>query len=159
MKLVFTGELVKGIPVPDDPVTVSVAVAQFKPGRKMEFEYRTPSRTRTDAQNRRYWKMIVPYFAKWAGYETYPELVEKTDPRILKNSAHRTLKNIFIGPRSVERVLPNGTVVTEVHEPSTAELTTLEMSELQRKAEMLLNENGIFLPEASVLELDEDGTA
>ena len=53
---------------------------------------------------------------------------------------------MFIGPRRVERTLPDGRVIEEIHEPSTTELTTAEMAHLQDQAERLLNENGIYLP-------------
>ena len=102
-------------------------------------------RTRTLKQNARYWKLIVPAFAEWVGNEAYPEHLEKMDLPALKDSAHRTLKAMLIGPRVITRTLPNGQVIEETQEPSTKELTTAEFAKLQDLAEKLLNENGIYL--------------
>ena len=63
----------------------------------------------------------------------------------MKDSAHRTLKAMLIGPRVITRTLPNGQVIEETQEPSTKELTTAEFAKLQDLAEKLLNENGIYL--------------
>ncbi len=128
------------------PILTPRLAAQLARKKGKEVEWDFVAKTRTLKQNARYWSLIVPAFAEWSGYEAYPELLEQRDLKNLKNSAHRTLKAMFIGPRTVIRTLPNGQTVTELQEPSTKDLTTAEMALLQDKAEKFLNENQMFLP-------------
>lgn len=148
MKLTYKAKDVRGVLTPLAPFASKVAVglSRFPKNAVLDVTVENEKRIRTLDQNARYWALIVPAFAEYCGYEAYPELVEKQDLKALKNSAHRTLKAMFIGPRRVERTLPDGRVIEEIHEPSTTELTTVEMAHLQDQAERLLNENGIYLP-------------
>ena len=148
MKLTYQATVKDGnaVPLPFFAARVAVGRSKFKPGTVITVTEESEAKRRTLPQNRRYWGLVVPAFAEWTGYESYPEHLEKQDLKALKDSAHRTLKAMFIGPRTVERVLPNGVVIQEVQEPSTTELTTAQFAELQDKAEKLLNENGIYLP-------------
>lgn len=123
----------------------AVAFSRLKVGETVTVTVESEKRTRTLSQNARYWKLIVPAFAEWTGYEAYPEHLEERDLAALKDSAHRTLKAMLIGPRVITRTLPNGQVIEETQEPSTKELTTAEFAKLQDLAEKLLNENGIYL--------------
>ena len=144
----FKGTIRKGVicPCPGLVGRVSVELSRFKADEIVDVNVEKPTRKRTLRQNSRYWSVIVPAFAEWTGYEAYPEHLEKQDLKALQQSAHRTLKAMFIGSTTVTRTLPNGTTVTEVHEPSTAGLTTAQMATLQTQAERLLNENDIYLP-------------
>ena len=147
MKVAFPASVQKGIIIPHPAYAGKAAVAfsRLKVGETVTVTVESEKRTRTLKQNARYWKLIVPAFAEWVGNEAYPEHLEKMDLPALKDSAHRTLKAMLIGPRVITRTLPNGQVIEETQEPSTKELTTAEFAKLQDLAEKLLNENGIYL--------------
>jgi hypothetical protein len=148
MKLTYDAKCVNGAVVPLAHFAAKVAVgrSKFKPGQTIHVTEESQTKKRTIEQNSRYWGLLVPAFAEWTGYEAYPEHLEKQDLKALKDSAHRTLKAMFIGPRTIIRTLPNGRTIEEVQEPSTTELTTAEFATLQDQAEKLLNDNGIYLP-------------
>ena len=148
MKLTYQAKDVRGVltPLPPFASKVAVGLARFRKDAILNVTVESEKRKRTLDQNSRYWGLIVPAFAEWTGYQSYPEILEMQDPKALKDSAHRTLKAMFIGSRTVTRALPNGKTITETQEPSTTELTTEEMAKLQDQAERLLNDNGIWLP-------------
>jgi hypothetical protein len=148
LKTTFPATINRGVICPHPAYAGRVAVdfARFKPGEPLTVTVESEARRRTLRQNSRYWALIVPAFADWTGYESYPEHLEKRDLAALKDSAHRTLKAMILGPRTVTRTLPNGHTIEEIQEPSTKDLTTAQFAELQNKAEKLLNENGIYLP-------------
>ena len=128
------------VPHPAQAGAVSVKLARFKPGT-LTVTVESEVKRRTLSQNARYWKLIVPAFSEWAGYERFPESAEKLG-LAPKDSAHEVLKALFIGER--EATLPDGSVVKI--RPSTARLSVAEMADLQERAERFLNQNDIFLP-------------
>ena len=142
MKVAFPASVQKGIIVPHPAYAGKAAVAfsRLKVGETVTVTVESEKRTRTLSQNARYWKLIVPAFSEWAGYEQFPESAEKLG-LAPKDSAHEVLKAMFIGEREAE--LPDGSTVKI--RPSTAKLTTAEFADLQDRAERFLNSQGIYL--------------
>lgn len=143
MKLEYKATISQGmvVPVSGSLAKASVGLSRFKKGAIVDVCIESERNVRSLAQNRRYWKIIVPLFSEWAGYEQFPESAEKLG-MAPKDSAHAVLKAMFIPER--EATLPDGSVVKI--RPSTAKLTTAEMADLQDRAERFLNQNGIYLP-------------
>ena len=129
MKVVFTGKLVKGVPVPDDPGRVAGALSKFKPGASLEFVVQTPRHPRTLDQNARFWKLL-DCFAEW-GWR--------------KDEAHDWVCEKFLPP--IVRELPDGTRV-ELRR-GTSGLSTIEFAKLMDDLEGWLNQQGVWLPEGA----------
>lgn len=142
MKTSFLATIRKGsiCPINASIGRVAVDLSRFKDSEVLEVTVQSQTKKRTLKQNARYWKLIVPAFANWTGYEQFPESAEKLG-LAPKDSAHEVLKAMFIPER--EAVLPDGSTVKI--RPSTAKLTTAEMADLQDKAERFLNDQGIYL--------------
>ena len=138
--MTFPATIRKGVIAPHPAYAGKAAVgfAQFKPEEELSVTVERKSKTRTLAQNARYWKLIVPAFSEWTGYEQFPESAERLG-LAPKDSAHEVLKAMFVPSR--EATLPDGTVVTV--RPSTARLTVAEFADLQDRAERFLNSQGI----------------
>lgn len=143
MTLTFQATIRKGIlcPLPQCAGRVAVGLARFKADQILDVHVEKQGKIRSLEQNARYWKLIVPAFSEWAGYEQFPESAERLG-LAPKDSAHEVLKSMFLPER--EATLPDGTVVKI--RPSTAKLSTAEMADLQDQAERFLNANGIYLP-------------
>lgn len=145
MKINFPAKILAGraVPLPAHAGPVAAKLAKFKADDVVRVTIETEPKTRTLAQNARYWKLIVPAFSEWTGYEEFPESAERLG-LAPKDSAHEVLKAMFVGER--EATLPDGTVVKI--RPSTAKLTVAEFADLQERAERFLNSQGIYLPAA-----------
>lgn len=143
MKVTFPARVAAGrpVPLPAHVGPVAACLAKFKADEVVRVTVETEPKTRTLSQNARYWKLIVPAFSEWAGYEEFPESAERLG-LAPKDSAHEVLKAMFVPSR--EATLPDGTVVTV--RPSTARLTVAEFADLQDRAERFLNSQGIYLP-------------
>lgn len=143
MKVTFPARVAFGrpVPLPEHVGPVAVKLAKFRTDEVVRVTIESEPKTRTLAQNARYWKLIVPAFSEWTGYEEFPESAERLGIAP-KDSAHEVLKAMFVPAR--EATLPDGTVVSV--RPSTACLTVAQFAELQEKAERFLNSQGIYLP-------------
>lgn len=143
MKLTYQARAIKGVLVPLTAFQAKalVGLSRFKPEAILRVTVESEVKRRTLSQNARYWKVIVPLFSEWAGYEQFPESAEKLG-LAPKDSAHEILKAMFIGERIA--VLPDGSEVKI--RPSTAKLTVSEMSDLQERAERFLVSQGIQIP-------------
>lgn len=143
MKINFPARIFAGrpVPLPAHVGPVAAKLAKFKADDVVRVTIETEPKTRTLSQNARYWKLIVPAFSEWTGYEEFPESAERLG-LAPKDSAHEVLKAMFVGER--EALLPDGTSVKV--RPSTAKLTVAEFADLQDRAERFLNQQGIYLP-------------
>lgn len=139
----FLATIKRGLIVPHPATAGQTAVflSRFKEDELVRVTVEKEGRKRSPAQNRRYWSVLVPAFASWAGYQDFPEEAEKIGITP-KDSAHNTLKALLL-PR-IKISLPDGSRVEVL--PSTASLTTAQMADLQDRAERFLNDQGIFLP-------------
>lgn len=144
MKVSYVGKIVKGQPTPAPPVAGKTAAELARFGdRPVRIVVEDVKATRSLAQNSRYWTLIVPAFAEYAGNELFSQYAELrgTTP---KDSAHNVLKAHLLGTFDI--TLPDGSVVTV--ERSTASLSVAEFAEYQDRAERFLNSLGVYLPAA-----------
>jgi len=139
----FQASIYKGVicPHPAQAGAVAVGFSKFKPDALLDVTVEPQKRTRTLSQNARWWKLIVPAFSEYTGYEAFPERAERLG-LAPKDSAHEVLKAMFLP--EIEETLPDGTKV--FIRPSTASLSTKDMADLQERAERFLNAQGIYLP-------------
>jgi hypothetical protein len=122
----FTGRVEEGKVVFDQPERWIGVVGRFE-GQRVEVLLRRERRSRSLAQNRYWWSMVVPIFSEYTGYE--------------KDEAHDVLKMLFL---KTERVLPTGEIVEAPG--STAALSTAEFSELVERVARWMAERGVYLP-------------
>lgn len=143
MKITYPARIFAGraVPLPAHVGPVAAKLAKFKGDEVVHVTIESERKTRSMAQNARYFGLIVPAFSEWTGYEAFPESAERLG-LAPKDSAHEVLKAMFIGER--EATLPNGQTVRV--RPSTACLTVAEFADLQERAERFLNSQGIYLP-------------
>lgn len=139
--MTYSGRVEGGAVVPlANPGALAAKLSRFQKGSFVTVTV-DDEKTRTTEQNARYWKLIVPAFAEYAGNEVFSKHAELagTTP---KDSAHNVLKALLLGTFEVE--LPDGTTVTV--ERSTKSLTVAEFADYQDRAERFLNSQGIYLP-------------
>lgn len=148
MRVTFSARIDQGRIVPlADIGPLAVKLSRLKAGVvRVVVDDEKP---RSLAQNARYWKLIVPAFSEYTGYEAFPESAERMG-LAPKDSAHEVLKAMFL-PEVAARTAtgkailrPDGSPV--MVRPSTASLTVAQFAELQEKAERFLNAEGIYLP-------------
>lgn len=145
----FAAKISGGHIDPLAPGAVAVKLAKFKPGAVLTVTVESERKIRTLSQNARYWKLIVPAFSEWTGYEAFPESAERMG-LAPKDSAHEVLKAMFLP--AMEATTADGTVLRYsdgapvMVRPSTAKLTVAQFADLQERAERFLNSQGVFLP-------------
>jgi len=83
---------------------------------------------RSDAQNKRYWSLIVPCFSEWSGYE--------------KDEAHEVLLQLF---SKFEDHLPSGEVVERIRRSS--KMDVAQFNEYTSRVERFLAEHGFQFPD------------
>lgn len=87
-------------------------------------------RRRSDAQNKRYWSLIVPCFSEWSGYE--------------KDEAHEVLLQMF---SKYEDHLPTGELVERIRRSS--KMSVEQFNEYMGRVERFLAAHGFEFPEAA----------
>lgn len=122
----FTGQVKEGRVVFDQPQRWTGIVGRFE-GQRIEVSLRRERVTRSHAQNRYWWSVVVPIFSEYTGYE--------------KDEAHDVLKMLFLRE---EKALPTGEVVDVPG--STARLSTAEFSDLVERVARWMAEHGVYLP-------------
>ena len=114
--------------VPDERGRWVGWLAKFK-GRRLTITAEPERIRRTDAQNRRYWSLIVPVYQEWVG-----------EPDKLQ--AHEDLLSLH---NRADRMLPTGELVAVVRRSKN--LTVQEFTEYTRRVETWLAQQGITFPE------------
>jgi hypothetical protein len=124
----FSGVVERGELKLDDPARWRGLIARFE-GKRVSLAVTRHRVTRSVAQNKWYWAIVVPIFGEWSGYE--------------KDEAHEVLKALFLRTR---KVLPTG---EEVEVPgSTAALDTAEFSSYCERVSRFLSGHGVYVPAA-----------
>lgn len=99
-------------------------------GKRVSLVLTREKRRRSDAQNRRYWSLVVPCFSEWSGYE--------------KDEAHEVLLQMF---SKYEDHLPSGEVVERILRSS--KMTVEQFNTYTSRVERFLAEHGFEFPEAA----------